>query len=371
MRATFYTNASAIVIGYGRLERFGWALVVVDDSGRAVAAASGVPPPWVRSIAAAEAWAIHIATTLALPGSVFKSDCATVVNLLKAGRRKATAPSCVLARVMRVLFSSFDSAEDAAAAVWMLARTTAANVGRSVLSDGSRLTLADQAFNAQADALAKAEVRAVRAPPRVRAMVAATEVVTAAMATCIGRVTWAANNRPDPPSRDAAPPARVERRAPCGVGDGGTAPLGRAAVVRPARPPSQGGHLLAAAAAGMHRCVVCWASSANGAKLAAQACAGSIARRWAERELALRAEGAQEAVGHRRWMLGDIVWCARCWAYASHHAVGLAASCKGPPPKSGSGRTTALARLWRRCHPKTGAPVSGAYWPEPAELLAC
>ncbi len=37
----------------------------------------------------------------------------------------------------------------------------------------------------------------------------------------------------------------------------------------------------------------------------------------------------------------------------------MAAHCQGPPPRSGSGRTTSLLRLRRGVHPKTGAQLGG------------
>ncbi len=368
-RATMYTDASAIDAKHVQLRRFAWAFTAVDDSGEVIAEASGVPPPWVESIAAAEAWAIHAAASAAAPGSAFITDCATVANLLRAGRCRATAPTCKLARVMMRLFTIFDSPGDAGSVIWMPAHTTSAHVGRSVKSDGSVLTRADQLHNERADAMAKAAVKLVRARPCDRAAVIATEMVTASIATNVGRMTWAANNRPDPPHRDAAPPARAPWRHLQSQA-GSVAPVGRPARARPERPPTLGGHLMSHVAGGVYRCAVCWVSSANRARMAAQACGGSIVRRWAAREAALRGAGSQDATSHRRWMLGDIVWCARCGAYASHHAVGLAAACKGPPLASGGGRTTALARLRRRLHPKTGLPVNGSCWPEPTVALA-
>ena len=50
-----------------RTGRTGWAFVAKDATGEVVAAAYGVPPPWVRSIHGAEVWAFRAALSCALP----------------------------------------------------------------------------------------------------------------------------------------------------------------------------------------------------------------------------------------------------------------------------------------------------------------
>ena len=55
--------------------RLGWSAVVVDDSGRTVASAKGIPPEWIIDIPGAEAWAILQGIGMVMPGSPFRVDC--------------------------------------------------------------------------------------------------------------------------------------------------------------------------------------------------------------------------------------------------------------------------------------------------------
>ena len=47
--------------------RGGWAFAVVGDDGTVVAAAYGVPPPWIQGIEGAEAWALFQSLLVTLP----------------------------------------------------------------------------------------------------------------------------------------------------------------------------------------------------------------------------------------------------------------------------------------------------------------
>ena len=49
------------------LARSGWACVVMNDDSEVIAAAYGVPPPWVKGIEGAEAWALHQGVGLTIP----------------------------------------------------------------------------------------------------------------------------------------------------------------------------------------------------------------------------------------------------------------------------------------------------------------
>ncbi len=351
--ATFYTDGSALD-GYARmLARYGWSFVVVDNHGRIVAAAHGVPPAWVESVAAAEAWALVQAALVARPGSVYKTDCLAVLKSMRAGRVSATAHDRPLARVMAKLFNYFEDADEAASVVWLPGHTTAADVGRTALSDGSALTEVDHLMNAKADLLAKAAAREQRVQPAARAAHVARYLMTQRLALYIGRMTKAANGAGNPPLRDAEPvPARhrqaAERRA------------------QPERPPSIGGHVLVPRRGGGWSCHLCWKHSAVREKIAHETCGGDVFRKWADREAELAGHGSADATTHTLRITGDVVWCAVCAAYGSERAVGLAAPCRGRPPRGAEfGRHTKLARLRKRACTRK----QDSRWPRAPPLL--
>ena len=128
-----------------------------------VASAYGVPPDWIDNIVGSEAWALHEGSSGALPGTVFKFDCKPCVDLMKAGLSVAGQGKRMIARIYRLIFTSIDE-HSAANVVWMLAHTSADEVGKRKLGDGTLLSATDRFGNAEADRLAKLGVEAHRVP---------------------------------------------------------------------------------------------------------------------------------------------------------------------------------------------------------------
>ncbi len=320
-------------------------------------AASGIPPPWIDTVAAAEAWALLQAARLADPGTVFKTDCLSVLRAIRSGRARATAPDRPLARVMQLIFGYFDDPSSTADIVWLPGHAVVADIGRAALSDGSLLSRCDYLMNSKADALAKQAARECRVAPQARAAHVARWVLTQRFARHIGRATYAANHADGPPCRDSEPVPRRERQAvPRPTGD--------------VRPPRLGGHVPVPREDGGWGCYICWKRSAAPGRLAGERCDGDVFNRWAARDARLAAAGRADAATHSLQMVGSIVWCTVCGAYSSQRAVGIAAECRGRPLRTGEwGRHTKLARLRRGLHPKTGQPVDVRSWKRPPELL--
>ncbi len=358
LQATFYADGSAFEGKDRKMRRLGWSFVAIDPNGQVVAAASGVPPPWIDSVAAAEAWALVQAASTALPGSTFKTDCQSILKAVRSGRAKATAHDRPLARVMGILLAQFDGPDEVANLVWLPGHSSKADVGRAELSDGSRLTTIDLVSNARADRLAKAAAAAWRLPPQQRAAVAAHRILVHRLAMHIGKITWAANHAGDPPMRDSDPiPKRARRnRGPkCAV----------------ERPPALGGHVVAPREGGGWSCVVCKRRSVNKDKFSAGRCSGDAFNRWAQKEAALTEGEQRVSSSHVLRLTGQVAWCATCGDYATERAVGLAAPCRGRPPRGSQwGRHTKLARLRNGLHPKTGEPLAGSTLPAPRDILA-
>ncbi len=189
LQAVFYTDGSAFEGRSRRLRRLGWSFVAVGPSGQVVASACGAPPPWIDSVAGAEAWALVQAATAAKPGAVFKTDCQAVLKAVTAGRARATAHDRPLARVMGLLHARFDDPSHVASLVWMLGHSTKTDVGRAVLSDGSFLSSMDLVANARADRLAKSAAAEWRASPAQRAAEVAHRILVLRLALHTGKVT--------------------------------------------------------------------------------------------------------------------------------------------------------------------------------------
>ena len=102
--------------------------MAVNSKSHVVAAAYGVPPPWIACIPGAECWAALQASKIALPGSTFRIDCEPCVKAIHKGMARATAGSNPLARVHQLLAIAFDDTP-LSAVVWMPAHTSEGDVG--------------------------------------------------------------------------------------------------------------------------------------------------------------------------------------------------------------------------------------------------
>ena len=74
--------------------------MVLDDGGRIVASAYGAPPPWIKDIGGAEAWAVVQAGLRAVHGKIkYMIDCQPCVFMIHGGAVVATIANRPLARV--------------------------------------------------------------------------------------------------------------------------------------------------------------------------------------------------------------------------------------------------------------------------------
>ncbi len=366
---TYYTDASGVDIAHDALRQFGWAFVAVDDGGHVVAAACGRTPPWVTSVAMAEAWALTKAAEAAPPNATFRCDCLAVVRMLQGDPRRAMGPHSPMARVMRRLFHIFDAGEDTRRVVWMPAHKTKSQVGMARMGNGVLMTECDRRSNEMADGFAKDVAKNNRADAATRLRVYATWILTSAIALNLGHLTWAANHRPDPPHRDT----EAKPRQPRGQSAAPAPPRcnGDDLHVDEHRPPHLGGHVLTKAVAGTWRCAVCWTAARTRSALSRGRCGGSIFARWADKEVATSIGTGAAATTHRLVLTGDVAWCRSCGAYSSGRTAGLAKPCRGPPPRGCEfGRHTTLTRLRGGKHPKTGVDIGHDSWPHPHDLVA-
>ena len=169
--ATVYTDGSRLDGPSSLLARLGWAFVVLDNQGMVVAAAAGVPPPWIDSIPGAEAWAILQAITRCGATVRIVSDCKPCVDFIKAGERVATAASRPLARVFRLIFQVLPHDWSPTLIDWMPSHMSTDCIGSVRTINGHPLTVVDIEANALADSFAKYAVHEHRAPEDVREFV--------------------------------------------------------------------------------------------------------------------------------------------------------------------------------------------------------
>ena len=89
--------------------RGGWAFAIYDDEGKLVAAAYGVPPPWIQGIEGAEAWATYQALLATVPGqSRYWPDCLPVRLAAQKGPAVARDRKNVLARIHWMMLTALE-----------------------------------------------------------------------------------------------------------------------------------------------------------------------------------------------------------------------------------------------------------------------
>ncbi len=369
MHGRVYSDASMIDGPSLLLGRFGWAFVIVgtrNGQEEVLAAAYGIPPKWVRSLPAAEAWAILMASTVAAPTAPYTTDSLECVKSLARGAAWATAPRRPNARLWGLICAAFDDDGGEGRLTWMPSHRGSHDVGVRLRSDGLPITCSDVRFNGVAGTLAKKAARDIRVPKHVRDAVDASHSVAHWVAKQVGWATVAANNLPASPYRDALPDggwrsARARQRKP--------RDKKKKRTTQAQRPQVLGGHNLSRVGRAW-KCSVCGRCSMHWSRIAPQRCEGAAAQLWAERARQLcaasggAAAGGSDGAGHVRFMSDLTTWRDRCGAYADTFAVGLARQCGGQP--SCAGKEQHLRRLRRGRHPVTNVPFAGPAIPEPA-----
>ena len=349
------------------LVRLGWSFAVLDDRGHLIAAAYGVPPPWIVDIGGAEAWALYQLLLCTTPQMTkYWPDCYPLKVAISKGQRLANDPRNALARVHGMLFTALEGIDEDAVG-WMPAHLTTADLalGTATKSDGSLVTATDILGNDVADRLAKlgAEFHRVAMSDVRRWKKAFAEAK--ARAKWIGKATHAANNCLHYPYRDseaarwkavAAQRRNDERRA--GVdGRKKRAPK----QIKPIIPVDRGGHNVERARSGQSwLCTTCKCRSASWSRLATTKCGGS--KRSDPSKMGGEAV-IDVAKGGRKHLLitsGTVVWCGICGSFAeTRTSRRMTNSCNGPPPAAAGtgGMRQQLQSLRNNVHPVTGVQL--------------
>ena len=176
--------------------RTGAGFAGVLSCGKLVAYGIGVPPDWITTIPAVEAWALNVILLNTLARRAVVTDCLGNVRAFERGVANATDGKRPLARVWANIFATADdiTSNKEHWLVWMPAHTAKASIGVRVKSDGKAITMIDHRANSLVDGLAKAAVEWHRVPAYVRTVLLNAEVAIRHSAALIGVICKAANN---------------------------------------------------------------------------------------------------------------------------------------------------------------------------------
>ncbi|CAK0836913.1 unnamed protein product, partial [Prorocentrum cordatum] len=195
----WYTDGS---MKFGLLREFrraGCAFVVVSEAGDLVAYGSAVPPPWIRTAAAAELWTVMLVLSITLTPPVIGTDCRALIATAEARSAQATKRTRMLvqiwSRVATLVDGDISTLVTTGRLTWMPAHGALTVIGAALRSDGHAVTAVDWRANRLADIVAEA---AAGCPPPcgpASGLCGVAEKLVARECAVLGAVTHAANNR--------------------------------------------------------------------------------------------------------------------------------------------------------------------------------
>ena len=119
------------------LGKEGWGFAILDDEGEVLAAAYGIPPPWLHGIEGAEAWGLYQSLLITIPQQcTYWPDCLPVVRAMWKGAAVAADPKNPLARVHGMMHAVLDE-EDLERIGCMPSHHTDKELGVAERSDGN------------------------------------------------------------------------------------------------------------------------------------------------------------------------------------------------------------------------------------------
>ena len=363
-----FSDASLLdgAVGLGRT---GWAFTVLErGTSNLVGSAYGVPPRWINTVPKTEAWAVLMAArALEFISNQVTLDCMSVLNVLRGGRIKATQHNNPLARLWRKVFPYFDGENVDDRIRWMPAHKGKEGAGKLKDSRGEVLSLRDIDANEAVDLLAKAAVEEHRVSEDKRKLVVARDARVRLVAYCIGMAATQANQTEEKGGRDSRPRFGGEEKQHGQGGNGHERQIMRAKprMIRHLRSVQAGGHRLVMTG-NSWECLVCRCKAKRWNEVAHQMCKGSVAEKWARHGRALACSGqflGTDGAGHIRYLTDNTVWCDRCGATATHHAIRLSMPCEGKARAGGAQHN--LKMLRKGFNPITKQVAKEGPYPEP------
>ena len=220
-----YIDGSATDPTEPELTRFGYGIAVVSSEGVLIGLARGIPPPWVRDSAGAEAWAFYITLAHAPTPLAIVTDCLGLLHRMKDGVARAIREAQPHARIWSMISNVLDAPEYwnlcMSNLTWMPAHTAKKSAGQKEKSDGSFVSAIDWRANRLVDAAAKASAFEQRPSATVRARLASVQQGYYEGLLSLAAVTHASNfhkatcidERGCPVSRTLRDSAGVARRS--------------------------------------------------------------------------------------------------------------------------------------------------------------
>ena len=143
---TWYMDGSAMNAKWRSLATTGYGIVLTNLAGHLVAYGRGAPPEWIRTAAAAEAWALMMTLQRNFSAPRMATDCKSLVDTAARGSVVATSAKQALARVWNLIVASLDGhtqeLEASGKLRWVLAHLGESAVGR-ILPCGRSFTVTD------------------------------------------------------------------------------------------------------------------------------------------------------------------------------------------------------------------------------------
>ena len=191
-------DGSALNTKWSTLATFGFGIVVTADNGDLVAWGGGVPPAWVDSASASEAWALATVSMLAVWPPRILTDCLGLLHTSEAGTAAATKSSRQLARTWAVIANQLDGDISKMTKEkrlrWMPAHQSVAAIGVACKSDGKPITSLEWRANRLVDAVAKNEATRGAAPQATIDLINSATALVKHSAAQMGTATHFANN---------------------------------------------------------------------------------------------------------------------------------------------------------------------------------
>ena len=195
--SSWYMDGSAINPLWRSITTTGFGVVVTNSNGELIGYGRGATPQWVRTAAAAEAWAMHTILAMHPFPPKMVTDCKGLVDTAARGRTRATTAKQPLARIWNIIAAAMDGdlhtlvSDDRIR--WVPAHLTEAAIG-ATLPCGRRFSATDWRASRLADALAKSVAKGNAVPDNVQSLVKAASLASKHACALLGVVTQAANN---------------------------------------------------------------------------------------------------------------------------------------------------------------------------------
>jgi hypothetical protein len=190
-KLTWYVDASQMDAEVEGMARFGYAGVAVNEAGELEAAFRGIPPSFVKTIAAAEAWAIYRVMASTPCRKRILTDCLSNFTLARQGQRAATAASNPTARIWNLIFAAADGYIAENDLCWLPAHKARCQIGHALKSDGRPISALDWLGNMAVDELAKSAAKSQRVCNDTRLRMLALYEAAIFWRSRLGRVTQA------------------------------------------------------------------------------------------------------------------------------------------------------------------------------------